>query len=273
MIKKIVDILRNIVITVWFLIAIFVTVCLLSYNEFKVTTFGTNSFLIIDSDEMEPEFLEGDLLIVKRNADNKIDVGDKVFYYNSFMDSSVLIYLDTVQNKYPVTKSETTFVLDGERVSGEYIIGKSDTAKVFHKMGTVLGILTSKWGFMFLIIFPTLFAIMYEIAMIIEMAKEKEEDDEDGENDEKPVEKVPVVDETKQEKAEDLEKTRVLKLFNNTKPMDFDDSELEEEENNNTKAMNFDDSELEEEENNNTEPVNFDDSELEDEDEKNDMDN
>ena len=58
--------------------AIFVTVCLLSYNEFKVTTFGKTSLLIVDSDEMEPEFLEGDLLVLKRNSDNKINVGDRV---------------------------------------------------------------------------------------------------------------------------------------------------------------------------------------------------
>ena len=230
MIKKIVDIFRGVVISIWFLVAIFVTVCLLSYNEFKVTTFGKNSFLIIDSDEMEPDFLEGDLLIVKRNADNKIDIGDKVFYYNSFMDSSVLIYLDTVQNKYPVTKTETTYVLDGERVSGEYVIGKSESAKVFHKWGTILGVLTSKWGFMFLIIFPTLFAIMYEIAMIIEMAKEKDEDDdeENDEEEEKNIVTPPVNNKPEHEKVseEDLEKTRVLKLFNNSKPIELEDEEL-----------------------------------------------
>ncbi len=227
MIKKIGNILLDIVITIWFLVAIFVTICLLSYNEFKVSTFGTYSFLIIDSDEMEPQFLEGDLLIVKRNADNKIEIGDKVFYYNSFMDSSVLIYLDAVQNKYPVTKSETTFVLDGERVSGEYVIGKADTAKVCHKLGTILGILTSKWGFMFLIIFPTLFAIMYEIAMIIEMSKEK--DDDEINNEENHVEKPVVVHEPKYEKEldEELEKTKVLKLFDNSETIDLDTEEPE----------------------------------------------
>lgn len=179
MIKKVGQVLFDVVVSVWFILAIFVTVCLLSYNEFKVTNFGKYSFLIIDSDEMEPEFLEGDLLIVKRNADNKINIGDKVFYYNSFMDSAVMIYLDTVQNKSMVSKSETTYVLDGEKVSGEYIIGKSDSAKAYHKLGFILGILTSKWGFMFLIIFPTLFAIMYEIAMIIELSRNNNEEKND----------------------------------------------------------------------------------------------
>ena len=145
---------------------------MLSYNDFAVTKFGKNTLLIIDSDEMEPDYYEGDLLIVKRNSDNKINPGDKVFYYNSAMNSNVLIYLDTVESKEPVTRDETTFVLDGERVSGEYVIGKADSTKCIHKLGTYLGIFTSRWGYMFLVIFPTLFAIIYEIMMIFDARKE-----------------------------------------------------------------------------------------------------
>ena len=170
--KKIGSLILDILIGVWLVLAIFVTICLLSYNEFKVTSFGKNTLLIIDSDAMEPDFIEGDLLIIKRNSDNKINIGDKVFYYNSAMNSNVWIYLDTVQDKIPVTRDETTFVLNDTSVSGEYIIGKVESAKVYHKYGTYLGIFTSRWGFMFLVIFPTLFAIIYEIMMIVEARRE-----------------------------------------------------------------------------------------------------
>jgi hypothetical protein len=171
-VKKIGNFLFDIVVGVWLVVAIFVTVCLLSYNEFKVSVFGNTSLLIIDSDAMEPDFKEGDLLIIKRNSDNKINVGDKVFYYNSALDSNVWIYYDTVQNKTPITRDETTFVIDGEKVSSQYIIGKANGSKVMHKAGTFLGIFTSRWGFMFLVIFPTLFAIIYEIMMIIDARRE-----------------------------------------------------------------------------------------------------
>ena len=177
--KKIGSILFDIVIGIWLIVSIFVTVCLLSYNEFKVTTFGNHSLLIIDSDEMEPDFKEGDLLIVKRNSDNKIEVGDRVFYYNSAVNSKVLIYSDEVQDKEQVNKGETTYFLDGQKVSGEYIIGKLDTTKAYHGLGTLLGVFTSRWGFMFLVIFPTLFAIIYEIMLVVEarraMKKEEKE--------------------------------------------------------------------------------------------------
>lgn len=170
--KTIGNFLLDIVIGVWLVAAIFVTVCLLSYNDFKVSTFGSTSLLILDDDSMEPEFMEGDLLIVKRNSDNKINVGDKVFYYNSEMDSNVWIYLDAVEEKTPITRDETSFKLAGKTVSGQYIIGKADGSKVMHHAGTILGIFTSRWGFMFLVIFPTLFAIIYEIMMIIDARRD-----------------------------------------------------------------------------------------------------
>ena len=169
----------GIIIFVWLILAIFVTIWLLSYNDFQVTTFGKNSLIVVDSDEMEPEYLEGDLLIVKRNSDNKIDVGDSVFYYNSSMDSNVLIYHGTIEAKQSVTHDETTYTIEGKKVSGKYVIGKMDNAKSYHNLGTFLAIMTSRWGFMFLVIFPTLFAVIYEIIMIVEAAKNKDEDQEE----------------------------------------------------------------------------------------------
>ena len=88
------------------------------------------------------------------------------------MNSNVWIYLNTVSDKKPITRDETTYTIDNENVSSEYIIGKADGAKVMHKAGTFLRIFTSRWGFMFLVIFPTLFAIIYEIMMIVDARKE-----------------------------------------------------------------------------------------------------
>ena len=181
MFKKIGNFILDIVIGTWLILAIFVTICLLSYNEFQVTVFGKNTLLIMDSDSMEPEFLEGDLVIVKRNSDNKINVGDKVFYYNSAMDSNVWIYLNDIQEKLPLDRDETTYTINDEKVSSQYIIGKADGAKVIHKAGTWLSIFTSRWGFMFLVIFPTLFAIIYEIMMIVDARREIKMDNKHGE--------------------------------------------------------------------------------------------
>ena len=152
--RKIGNFLIDVVIIAWFSVAIFVTICLLSYNDFSVTVFGKNTFL------------------------KKTNVGDKVFYYNSAMNSSIFIYLGEIQDKEQITRDQSTYTIDGIKVSSDYIIGKVDNTKVIHNIGRVLGIFTSKWGFMFLVIFPTLFAIIYEIMLIVDLSKNKELENE-----------------------------------------------------------------------------------------------
>lgn len=176
--QKIGKILMDIVIVLWFLVAVFVSICLLSYNDYKTTVLGNNTLIIIDNDQLEPEYNAGDLVIVKRNSDNKINKGDKIFYYNSAKTSSVFIFNGEVTDKETVSNFETTFTVNDSKVSGEYVIGKTDTAKTYKGLGTVLGILTSKWGFLFVIILPTLFAVVYEIMMIIELIRDNKKDEE-----------------------------------------------------------------------------------------------
>jgi len=166
-------ILKNIVIGVWIIAAIFVTICLLSYNEYNITVINKNSFLIIENDELEPKFKEGELVIVKRESDKKINVGDEIFFYNGNKTNEFLINVGKVTGKKEVTSIETTYEVEGQAVSGSYVIGKVDGAKIMPKMGTVLNIVESRWGFMFLIILPTLFATVYEISIIVEDVKKE----------------------------------------------------------------------------------------------------
>ena len=49
-------ILSNILFIIYVVVAIFITVCLLSYNDFKVTEFGDTSLVIIPDDELAPEY-------------------------------------------------------------------------------------------------------------------------------------------------------------------------------------------------------------------------
>ena len=49
-------IISNILFAIYAVIAVFVTVCLLSYNDFKVTEFGDYSLVIIEDNELSPEY-------------------------------------------------------------------------------------------------------------------------------------------------------------------------------------------------------------------------
>ena len=168
------------VLAVWFLLAVISIVCLLSYNEFATTQLGKYTLLIIDDNGMKEKYgyEEGDLLIVKRDADSTMKPGDYAFYYDANKRTSVLVYTGKINSITPVTPGESTFDIDGVKVSGEYVIGTMNQVGVYHHAGTILGIMTSKWGFMFLVIFPTLFAIIYEIMMIIELTRNNKNEDE-----------------------------------------------------------------------------------------------
>ena len=61
--KNVLNIFKWIIISIWFVIAVFTTVCLISYNDYKVTVFGKNSLIIVDNDELKPNFNENDFIV------------------------------------------------------------------------------------------------------------------------------------------------------------------------------------------------------------------
>lgn len=157
-------IISNILFVIYVVIAVFVTICLLSYNDFKVTEFGDYSLVIIKDKELSPEFEKGDLVIV--NKDETIRVGDKVFFYNTY-NREIEIKLGEVVGAEKVTESETTYTFEGERkISGQYVLGTSRDTTVIPKVGTILSILESKWGFLFIIVLPALLAFIYQISVV-----------------------------------------------------------------------------------------------------------
>ena len=161
--------IRNIIIIIYAIIAIFVTVCLLSYNSQKVTELGSYVLIIIDNDELTPEYNKGDLVIVDKSK--KIEIGDSVFFYNTSAKDFEVSYTQ-VENKEEITETETTYTLKGnKRISGEYVVGSSGNATSIAKVGTILSVLESKWGFLILVILPALLAFLYQFIEIIAEAR------------------------------------------------------------------------------------------------------
>lgn len=170
-------VIGNIIFVIYAIIAVFVTVCLLSYNDYKVSEFGNNSLIIIDNNSLEPDFSAGDLVIA--NKEDKIEVGDKVFFYNTY-GRDMEITLGEVTEMEEVSAKETTYTMNDQlTLSSEYVIGSAKTATKIGVVGGILSVLESKWGFLFLIVFPSLIAFMYEIYIIVaeirDSKKEKEE--------------------------------------------------------------------------------------------------
>ena len=139
--------LKHILVTIYLILAILLTLTLLAYNEFKITEIGPYSFLII-------------------NKNDEIHTGRKVFFYDT-SNEKIEVKLATVQKAERVTEDEVTYTLEGERkISSEYVLGAANKAEIIPTVGKVMGIFQSKWGFLFLIVFPALILVINEIGVV-----------------------------------------------------------------------------------------------------------
>ena len=156
--------IRNFFIIIYAIIAIFITICLLSYNDYKVTEFGEYSLLIIDNRDLEPQFQKGDLVIADKT--HKIEVGDEIFFYNTYrarpdISKATVIHKDDMG-------SNILYTVEGNvLIEEEDVIGKANNVTKISKLGGILGLLESKWGFLILVVFPSLIAFLYEIAELV----------------------------------------------------------------------------------------------------------
>lgn len=167
----------NIIFVIYAVIAVFVTVCLLSYNQFKVTEFGDYSLVIITDEEMTPNFNKGDLVIIDKSQE--VLPGENAFFYDTY-NRQIEVRLGKVEDLERVTSTESTYTFEGEhKVSSEYILGGENSASVIPVVGTVLGILESKWGFLFLIVLPALLAFFHQITVVIADIRNSKDDKEE----------------------------------------------------------------------------------------------
>ena len=102
----------NFIFTIYIIVAVFATICLLSYNSYKVTEFGNKSLVIISDNELLPELKKGDLVIVDKNE--LILTGHKAFFYQTY-NRNIEISLGNVQKIEKVNSTETTYTFDGDK--------------------------------------------------------------------------------------------------------------------------------------------------------------
>lgn len=140
----------GIFICIYIVITILVTYILLSYNDHGV---AENSKFYLVSDK-------SDLVVIDKNS--SVNSGDSIYYYdNSSVSSGIVsdIFMDTYKLDNGIT------------------IGKDDSLGIssgrYGVVGSIYSVLTSKWGYLFIIIFPMVMAFIYEIYEIVKEIKKK----------------------------------------------------------------------------------------------------
>lgn len=177
--KSVGNFFKGILLCVWVVVAIITTILLISFNKYSVSELGNYSVFIVDNERLEPNFLKNDIVITEKVAENKYNIGDDVFFYLTNPTDEVFINYGKITNIVKADHAEDSYFFDEDQVSYGKMMGLANNAKVIHKLGFVLSLLESRWGFMFFIIFPTIFAVVYEIYSIIEEVKSKDNDDKE----------------------------------------------------------------------------------------------
>ena len=193
-------VLSTILIVLYAIVAITVTVLLLSYNEYRISELGGYTFYIVSDDSLEPEYEKGSLLVIEGTTGKKLEAGDEVFLYVTNSDGEAIVMTDTVVNK---AMSGDFITLELEQIGqldSSYLIGAVNDTKVYPTLGTILGILESKWGYLFLVVIVSLLLFLqevFELYMELKYGNDGEAQAQDAQKSAKTVkaEKIETVEE------------------------------------------------------------------------------
>ena len=172
------------------LMAILVTVLLLSFNNYNCSELGPYTFYIVKDDTMEPNYQLGDLLIIKSATDRNIKEGDMLYFYDVIKKDEFIVNYQKLMFKTQSSKHITYTVEDGSSYDSSYLIGKEDGSMTIHGLGAVLAILESRWGYLFFVVIVSLLLFLQELFNLIMEIKHPEKIEEDNEVEEKPKKKT-----------------------------------------------------------------------------------
>ena len=175
--KNILKVILGIIGVCYLAVIIVVTACLLCYNDYKVTEMLGYSFIIID--ENSEKYNDGDLVLFRQGEMDKVEQNDEIFFYE-VTNGIPSIHYGTVTEVLPIDEDERTFTInDNHDISSDSLIGKTETARVYPQNGKILSILESRFGFLILVILPTLLLFLYELyRVMIEIITPLEEEAE-----------------------------------------------------------------------------------------------
>ena len=160
-------VLGTILFVVYAIIAIAVTVLLLSYNDYNNSEIGDYTVYIVTDDSLEPEYKQGSILLIKGTNDRNVQVGDQVFMYKVLNSSEYEVINTTVQAKTQQGTHLVYIVDNEERYASEYFIGKTDDTIVIEGWGYVLNLLESRWGYLFCIVVVSLLLFLQEVFELV----------------------------------------------------------------------------------------------------------
>ena len=142
------------------------------YNDDGVTEVGDTSIVIIKDKIANENYKKGDIILVEDKPMKSIQVGDELFAYRIDSKGNANIEIGTVGQVH--LDSEAITFENGDSYSYEFLIGEG--TKTIAGFGTFLGLVESKWGFLFTVLVPSFIFFVYNLyALIVEIKYGDEE--------------------------------------------------------------------------------------------------
>ncbi len=171
--NKVIDIFKKILIVIYLIFTIIMTVLLLNFNKYAVSQFDETSLVIVKKSFASETYKRGSLAVVESKKIEDYKEGEEVFVYHLDGKGGADILLGVVGKAYP--EQDAITFKNGATYSSEFIIGTGE--KIYANIGTILSIIESKWGFLFIILVPNFFLFIYQLySLIVEIKYGKDEE-------------------------------------------------------------------------------------------------
>lgn len=172
---KVLKVIRNVVLGIllvaFFAFAIAMTVLLLNRNKYGVTEFDKTTMIMVNDEISSDNYKKGDLVLVEKRKLENIELGDEIFVYKTEKNGGVSIDVGIIGEVY--LDDEAVAFENGATYSEEFVVGEA--GKIYADVGTYLSVVLSKWGFLFVILVPSLLIFIYELyAIVVEVKYGKE---------------------------------------------------------------------------------------------------
>ena len=164
--KKVLSFLGSVLEFVVIAYVILMTSILLSKNKYGYTQFGNMTLFTVDlkTERGIEGSKAGDLYVVKNS--NDIEVGDVIYYYVVYNEDYIVQTAPVVNVESD--KFSSLYTIDNEKdlaITNTRVLGKYK--KIYHNLGSVLNVLESRLGFLFLVLLPILVIFIYQVYELI----------------------------------------------------------------------------------------------------------
>ncbi len=169
---------------------ILITSFILCRNKYGYTQIGEYTFdnvSLIDERNIE-DTKKGDLLVVRDS--NDIKVGDRIYYYAAYNEAFIVrsdyvvdIENDDYSSLYTIERNGEKVTIAHTRVLGKY-------ANTYKKLGSVLDLLESRVGFLFLVLLPIMIVFIYQVYEFVMILRYEDVDKSERNKKQDPVDDI-----------------------------------------------------------------------------------